>query len=224
MTPTAAAPRRRSQDELRQAILQAAADVFLESGYAGASIDAVIERVGGSKRAIYSYFGGKKELFEAIVTQISGRALAALTPEAIVARDIEATLMDFGTRAVTLLMSPMTLALYRLVVAEGTRFPELAHAFFENGPGRASTRLAAALKEFERKGEIRVPDRQRAAEHFIGMLRDDLHLKVVLGLLSPPTPREIEQTVRQAVAIFLDGCRRPVSPRAPRGKPPRRAA
>ena len=92
-----------------------------------------------------------------------------------------------------------------------------------SGPGRASTGLAAALKGFERKGEM-VPDRQRAAEHFIGMLRDDLHLKVVLGLHSPPTPREIEQTVRQAVAIFLDGCRRPVSPRAPRGKPPRRAA
>ena len=45
--------------------------MLLELGYAGASIDAVIERVGGSKRAIYSYFGGKKELFEAIVMQVS---------------------------------------------------------------------------------------------------------------------------------------------------------
>jgi len=222
MTPTA--PRRRSQEELRHAILAAATEVFLESGYAGTSIDAVIERVGGSKRAIYSYFGGKKELFEAIVTQVSGRALGALTPEAIVRRDAEATLMDFGTRVVTLLMSRTTLALYRLVIAEGVRFPELAHAFFENGPGRASEGLAAALKEFERKGEIRVTDRRRAAEHFIGMLRDDLHLKVVLGLHSPPTPREIEQTVRQAVSIFLDGCRSTLSPPARREKRPPRAA
>jgi AcrR family transcriptional regulator len=210
------APRRRSPDELRQAILHAATEVFLESGYAGASIDAVIDRVGGSKRAIYSYFGGKKELFEAIVMQVSGRALAALDPDTAVLRDAEATLLDFGMRGLTNVMSPTTIAFYRLVVAEGARFPDLAQAFFAAGPGRASAGLAKALREFDRKGELEVADCQRAAEHFIGMLRDDLHLKVVLGLRPPPGPREIEETVRHAVDIFLDGCR---PGDAPRGRP-----
>ena len=64
---------RRAGDELRDAILKAAAEVFFEAGYEGASIEAVIERVGGSKRAIYSHFGGKKELFAALVTEASSR-------------------------------------------------------------------------------------------------------------------------------------------------------
>lgn len=204
---------RRTAEQLREEILSAAADVFLESGYAGTSLDAVIERVGGSKRAIYSHFGGKRELFEAIAKRLSARPLAALSPEQIEDRPVEATLLDFGTRVLALLMAPKTLALYRLVVAEGVRFPELAHAFFEGGPGRATLGLAAALEKFVRRGELRIRDTYLAAEHFIGMLRDDLHLKVVLGLRPPPSAIEVNRAVREAVRIFLDGCRPASKPR-----------
>src|SRR6185437_11246019 len=115
----AAEPRRarRAVDELRAEILKAAADVFFEHGYEGASIEAVIERVGGSKRAIYSHFGGKKELFEALVLEASNRALAALSPEEVVGHDLESTLLAFGRRAIDAVMSPTTLALYRAIVA-----------------------------------------------------------------------------------------------------------
>jgi len=203
-----AVPRqRRPADELRAAILAAAADLFFEFGYQGASIEALIERVGGSKRAVYSHFGGKKELFTALVTEASSRALAALAPEEIATHDLESTLLAFGRQVSDVLMSPMTLGLYRIVVGEGIRFPDLARAFFDGGPGRASSRLAGALEQFRQNGEIEVKDSRRAAEHFIGMLRDDLHLRVVLGLRSPPDAAEVDLSVKQAVQIFLDGCR-----------------
>jgi len=197
---------RRAADELRAAILAAAAEVFFNRGYEGASLEAVINRVGGSKRAIYSHFGGKKELFAALVTEASSRALAALAPEEIATHDLEATLLAFGRQVIDVVMSPLTLALYRVVVAEGTRFPDLARIFFDAGPGRASARLAVVLEDFRRRGEIDVDDTRRAAERFIGMLRDDLHLQVLLGLRSPPSAVEMDRSVRQAVRIFLQGC------------------
>ena len=200
--------RRRGAEELREEILDGATEVFLEEGFTGTSLDAVIARVGGSKRAIYSHFGGKKELFEAIVQRVSSHPLAAIAPGLVEGRDIEDALVDFGKRAVTALMTPSTLALYRLVVAEGARFPELARAFFENGPGRASHGLATALEAFARRGELDLKSARLAAEHFIGMLRDDLHLKVVLGVREPPSAAEINRTVREAVRIFLNGCRK----------------
>jgi AcrR family transcriptional regulator len=199
--------RRRSGDEIRQAILDAATAVFLESGYENASINAVIERAGGSKRAVYSYFGGKEKLFAAIVSDVSGRALAALSPHEVQTYDLEATLLAFGRQVHEVVMSPTTLALYRLVVGEGARFPELGQAFFESGPGRAGTRLAEVLEEFRQRDEISVEDPARAAEHFIGMLRGDLHLKVVLGVRPPPDEAEVERSVTEAVRIFLHGCR-----------------
>nr|WP_280043235.1 helix-turn-helix domain-containing protein [Pseudomonas sp. Hg5Tf]MDH2561210.1 helix-turn-helix domain containing protein [Pseudomonas sp. Hg5Tf] len=58
------------QVEKRQNILMAATEMFLEEGYAGVSVDAIIARIGGSKRTLYAYFGGKEGLFAAIVAQL----------------------------------------------------------------------------------------------------------------------------------------------------------
>ena len=49
--------KRLTAEERRSAILEAAASVFFEQGYAATSIDAIIARLGGSKRNIYNEFG-----------------------------------------------------------------------------------------------------------------------------------------------------------------------
>ena len=196
---------RRVGDELRAAILKAAAAVFLRDGYSGASIESIIDKVGGSKRAIYSHFGGKKELFAALVNEASSQAVAALSPDEVEKHDLAETLTAFGQQVMRVLMEPTTLALYRAVIAEGTRLPDVAQVFFDNGPGRASKSLAQVLDRFRERGEIQIDDSQRAAEHFVGMLRDDLHLRVVLGLRLPPGEKEMADSVRQAVRIFLRG-------------------
>src|SRR5262245_29900622 len=97
---SASEPRRLRRDaaELRAAIIEAAAEVFFEQGYESASIEAVIERVGGSKRAIYSHFGGKKELFAALVTETSNKVLDGVLPDGISSLDLEGTLFAFGQR------------------------------------------------------------------------------------------------------------------------------
>ena len=47
----------------RAQITKAAREVFLERGYAGASMDAVTALAGVSKQTLYSYFPSKGELF-----------------------------------------------------------------------------------------------------------------------------------------------------------------
>lgn len=44
----------------REAIIDAAASVFLEMGYERASMNEVTKRMGGSKATIYSYFPPRK--------------------------------------------------------------------------------------------------------------------------------------------------------------------
>lgn len=207
MAKTRKAGTSRRRDERRERILQAATEVFFESGFAGASLDDVIAKVGGSKRTIYDYFGNKEALFATIVKEIPARALPPLAAEEIGTHDLETALRDVGRRYLDAIMSPLAVALYRAMVAEGMRFPELAKAFFESGPGRASASLGAMLRQRQGAWRIAIDDCDRAAEQFLGMLRDDLHLRVVLGLREPPGPKEAEQTVAQAVAIFVRGCR-----------------
>lgn len=206
-TPKEASRRiRRSSTDLRTEILDAASELFLRDGYANTSIDAVIDKVGGSKRAIYSHFGGKDDLFAAMVTNLSEDAVQALPDAAHAAgNDVRASLTQFARAVMRILMDPRTVALYRLIVAESGRMPGLAETFLRNGPHRAATGLAQLLARYADAGALTIANPKEAAEHFIGMLRDDVYFEVLLGVRAPLTERASNARVARAVDIFLDG-------------------
>jgi AcrR family transcriptional regulator len=191
----------------REALLQAAAEVFFEQGYVAASIDAIIERAGGSKRNIYNEFGSKEGLFAAIVTSSADTALSTLEIEEIKGRDLRETLTAFGQHLMDIYMSPTVIGVYRIAVTEAIRFPDLVRSFYEQGPGRAASQLAEVLELAKERGEIRTDDCLCAAGHFVGMIRDNLHLQVILGLRPPPSDKERQKAVESAVEIFLNGVR-----------------
>jgi AcrR family transcriptional regulator len=194
-------------DDRRRAILEAAAEIFFERGYAATSIDAIIERAGGSKRNIYAQFRNKAGLFTAIVSQNADRALAALAIEDAAGQALRDTLTAFGRQLMDVYMSPTVLGVFRLAIAEAHRDPDLARAFYDIGPGRTAAGLSAVLERAAARGEIESDDPALHAEHFVGMIRDNLHLQVVLGLRPPPSAEEVRRVVESAVAVFLDGLR-----------------
>lgn len=51
----------------RELVLDAARRVFLEHGYAGASLEAIAQEAGFSKGVVYSQFAGKADLFLALL-------------------------------------------------------------------------------------------------------------------------------------------------------------
>jgi AcrR family transcriptional regulator len=189
----------------REALLQAAAEVFFEQGYAATKIDAIIDRVGGSKRNIYNEFGNKEGLFLALVARNADMALSALPIEVTGARDVRETLTAFGQHLMAAYMSPSLIGIYRIAITEANRFPALVSSFYEQGPGRATSQLAGILEDARAREEIRIDDCSRAAGHFVGMIRGNLHLQVVLGLRPPLLDEEIRDAVASAVDVFLDG-------------------
>lgn len=197
--------KRPSSEERRATILRAAAEAFFEHGYEATSIDTIIERIGGSKRSIYNEFGNKEGLFTALVSESADEALTALAVEEIVGRNIEDTLLEFGRRLLSIYMSKNLVGVYRAIVTAASRFPDLASAFYQKGPERSATRLAEVLEEARSRGEIDIDDCQIAANHFVGMLRSNLHLQVVLGLREPPCKKEAETIVQSAVDLLLHG-------------------
>lgn len=196
-----------SRAERRAAILDAAASVFFERGFAATSIDAVIERSGGSKRNIYDEFGNKQGLLIALITETADKALAVLTVDHSRTPNLHDTLLEFAQRLFTNYMSPPLLGIFRIILAESSRFPELAKAFHEKGPGRAVKRLAELLEDASNRGEIETVNFKVAADQFLGLLRGNLHLEVMLGLRPLPDKAEAEMFVRSAVDMFVKGLR-----------------
>jgi AefR-like transcriptional repressor, C-terminal domain len=80
--------------------------------------------------------------------------------------------------------------------------------FYDKGPGRGAAKLTEVSGAATARGEISTPDTRVATNYFIGIVRDNLHLQVVLGLRAPPADEEAETAVTSAVEIFLNGISR----------------
>ena len=78
-----ARPRRRAQEieAAKDRILDAAAEVFAERGYADASMQKIAARAGYSAPSLYSYFAGKEAILESLGVRLRNRArrLSAMT-------------------------------------------------------------------------------------------------------------------------------------------------
>lgn len=61
------APKARDADATRARILAAAKKEFATLGLGGARVDSIAERAKANKRMIYHYFGGKEDLFRAVL-------------------------------------------------------------------------------------------------------------------------------------------------------------
>jgi TetR/AcrR family transcriptional repressor of mexJK operon len=181
--------------------------VFLEKGYANATLDDVIARSGGSRQTLYSLFGGKQGLFEALITERNNKILAPLNAEHLLERTPDEVLVEVGIRYLETVMTPDMLGIHRLVVAEGVFMKELAERFWEMGPAHTRALLAGYFEQQNRRGTLRLDNPGEAAQQFWGMLLGSFQMQCLLGLREAPGPEEIRAFVKTAVAWFLDGCR-----------------
>lgn len=189
----------------RDAIVDAATQLFLGSGYGAVSMDAIAAEASVSKRTVYSHFENKETLFAAVMCHLCSRMGGPAPDEGIPDGPPEAVLVEFGRKLLTMLSSPQALALYRVVIAEAPRLPELGAVFYESGPRHFINMVAAYLTEQNAKGVLRVKDPQRAAAQFMAMIKDPLHLRLSLGVGPAPGQGEIDASVASAVSVFLRG-------------------
>ena len=201
---TTAAPRRsRPRGETRRAqILDAATAVFLEHGYAGTTMDLVVARAGASKATIYTFFGGKAGLFSALIDERAERILAGFPDIEIENVDIRAALTDIARRYMDVAMNPEAIGLFRLMLTEGPRSPDLASNFYRVGQDRVTASLAKALCAWARRGRISAGVPDRLATQFFDLVRGELHLRVVTGLMPDDLAEAVESNIEHAVTTF----------------------
>jgi AcrR family transcriptional regulator len=191
------------RDCRREAILDVAAEVFMEVGFSAASMSVIAARVGGSKGTLYNYFRNKDELFEAYI----GRHCAwqQETLDELLAQDLDVrtTLTCLGETLLKIMLSGFGLRNFILVVSEAGRAPGIGRAFYEAGPARGSRMLARFIAGAVEDGRLRRCDPQAAAHQFVGLCQNRL-LKARLCNAAPePTPAEIAEEVAAAVDTFM---------------------
>ena len=187
----------------RAAILAAGARLFMGVGYASVSMDAVAKEAGVSKATVYAHFSSKEALFGAIVGDRCAAIAMQAEEMASHAASTDSALREVGRLWMRFLLHPDSMAMHRTVIAECARFPALARAFYEAGPGTGRAWLSRRIAEEQRQGRLRADaDPGVAADHLMGLLRGELYIRPVLG---GPVPDEsaANEVVDQAVEVFL---------------------
>jgi len=191
----------------RRAILEAARTAFLRSGYRGASMDEIAALAKVSKQTVYKHFADKERLFTEIVTSTVNEVADPVHAEVIHLEDsgdIEADLRDLARRTLAGVMQPRVLQLRRLVIGEAGRFPDLGRTFFEQGPGRTISALAAVFERLAVRGALRVDDPLLAAQHFNWLIMSiPLNRAMLLGDDRSLAAADLDRYAVAGVRVFL---------------------
>jgi AcrR family transcriptional regulator len=189
-----------------QQIREAAAALFLAQGYGAVSMDAVAREAGVSKATIYAHFTDKAELFESLIKEECARQWPAMAMLEAEPADLRQTLLAVGRAYAEFLVSPQVVQVFRMVVAESPRFPELGRAFYEGGPRRVRDQLAAYLARAEAQGKLALGgDARQAAQQFLALLRCEHHVRALIGIEPPTTEPNaaVRRSAEAATDMFL---------------------
>ncbi|GAB1361931.1 TetR/AcrR family transcriptional regulator [Rhodobacter sp.] len=184
-------------------VLDGARRVFLRDGFDGASVDDIAREAGVSKATLYSYFPDKRLLFTEICNSECRRQTEAAEAEIDEAAPVEELLTFAATRIAGFLMSDFGRNMFRLVVAESSRFPEIGRAFYQNGPGLIHDRLVHHLRHMTEGGMLQIEDLNLAADQFAQLCKAHIHEKLIFGLADEITPADVQRTVQGAVEMFM---------------------
>jgi len=195
-----------AEPERRELLIEAAENIFIELGYSATSMDDIARHAGMSKKTLYRLFETKESLFAAVIA--ARRASLNATMESHDCPDIKTAgdvLRRYLGAIARFVLAPRQAALYRLVIAESQRAPELAHAFYCAGPNKARTPLSDWLALQNQRGTLHVPDPPNAASMLFSMVIGDLQMRLLIGEIRATDDNAIDHRVECAIELFLRG-------------------
>ncbi|HUZ90867.1 MAG TPA: TetR/AcrR family transcriptional regulator [Methylocella sp.] len=199
------AARRVPRGEKRREEIAAVAEcVFLRRGFTETTMQIIAEEAGASKETLYRHFGSKKGLFSEVIRSRSARITGGNEGDLSVEGPPREILCDLGLNLLRFLVSPDSLSLYRAVVTEVPREPELGQIFYTQGPGRLLNQFARYLASATQCGKLCCPEPELAAKLFIGSIVANYQ---ILGLVAADedqfTGQKMRAHVNEAVDMFL---------------------
>ncbi|WP_372784897.1 TetR/AcrR family transcriptional regulator [Phenylobacterium sp.] len=193
---------RLDRDQRRELILDVAQEVFLEEGFANASMSVIAARLGGSKGTLYNYFKSKDELFNAYVErrclwqdEIFASPLADETPAQ--------TLRRIGRAYLTRVLTDFNLRNFRLIASEAERSPDIGLTFYNAGPRKGAERVAELLTDMARAGHLDLDDPADAAHQFLGLVQNRYFKARLCNAIPELTQIQIEDEAALATRTFL---------------------
>lgn len=192
----------------RDQIRDGAQTLFLKSGFANTSTDAIAREAGVSKQTIYAYYSSKEELLADVLQRLieDGPQERFAEPDGTPLRNSEEVRCAFYSLAenlVSTLMRPDYVALVRVIVAETPRVPRLGYLFRGAVPERILSVVRALLERAQAEGAVIEVDADAASRMFVGSL---LTYVLIDGLFVGDAPPRVPaaERIEAMVDLFVE--------------------
>lgn len=187
-------------EETRERIVEAAALVFAEKGYARATTREMASAAGVNEVTLFRHFGNKRNLFNAVIQAFGGPAITAGL-EAKLTGDYAEDLETMGTVLLTVLLERGDAL--RLMFCEAAHFPAVQEVMAQN-PRQIFQMLAHYFERQLEGGRLRSLPPQAMAQVFAGAL---FSYSVAQWLFAEAFEPElsVEDLVTTLVDVFVNG-------------------
>jgi len=183
--------------EKRRAIVAAAIELFLSSGYKDVSVRQIAQRADVSTRTVYNMFEGKAALFDACLHAISQdrhRPVLAERPTLL------ETLETFAINMLKILSGPESLGFAQLVMRDARDMPDLALA----GHASQDEQFVRPLAAYLRNHIARPTEAEQLAKIYISMAIAEWN-RTVTFLLPLPDEQQCARHAARVARIFAKG-------------------
>ena len=201
MDCTPATPQRLT-DRKRAAIVAAAIDEFLASGFDATSMDRIAARASVSKRTVYNHFPSKEALFASILCQLWDSSATADAPAYRAGEPLRVQLIELLMRKLRLLNDEAFFKLARVAIAAGIHSPERARDMVAR-IGEREEDLTVWVRAAAADGRLKAIDPAFAAQQLHGVVKAFAFWpQVAMG--QPPLDEAQQRQVAESSAdLFL---------------------
>jgi AcrR family transcriptional regulator len=195
-------PTRQDTNRKSERLMRVAMDHFVEHGFAGARIDAIAAAAEMGKQAVYTRFSDKERLFDAVIQRLKETAIF----DALPADDAQPIAQGLNQRIRAMFADanrPYSMAVSKLALREGRRFPDLVPLLVEGTAVRFTRPLAAYLEARKRVGEVREIDAMQAAAMCVDLILAEITLSICTD--EPMSDARVDACVERISDFVLRG-------------------
>jgi AcrR family transcriptional regulator len=205
-------PKRGTESARIDALINAATHVFLRDGYGLASIDKVASEARVSTRTIYERFKNKADLLVAVIRRLVDRMATVIAGADLEGLEPRSALLLIARTLIERARDPDCGALFRIVVTEAHRFPELAALMRESDKRCVDEALAGYLRREIMRGTLVLANPDKAAALFLQMIFSELRECWLFGNEQAVAQLDMSSHLHYVIDLFLLGA-------APRAAP-----
>ena len=188
-------------DDTRERIIQAAAEIFAEKGYARTTTRSIAEAAGVNEVTLFRHFGSKRNLLSEIVHQYSPLPDLTTIIESQLTGDYRQDLFHLGLVFLNILTQRKEAL--RLILCEAHEIPELREVIVQI-PNQLRQVLTRYFQAKIQEGSIRDLNPALMAQGFLGMFFTYAIAREMLGSEIAPGVSTEDLTAR-FVDIFIHG-------------------